>query len=127
MILVDEGKLDIDEPIYEYIPEFSMVYENFKKITTRMLLSYSSGMSGIFLDGYEGDEYDENYTKKFLEFIKTQDLKFMPGKSSFYCNNSIIPIEILVEKITGQKYMDFLQQKIFTPLDLKNTGVSLGE
>lgn len=127
MILVDDGKLDIDKPIYKYLPEFSMANENFKKITTRMLLSYSSGISGTFLDGYEGDEYDKNYIKKFLEFIKTQDLKFMPGESSFYCNNSIVPIEILIEKITGQKYMDFLQEKIFTPLGLENTGVSLGE
>lgn len=37
MILVDDGKLDIDKPIYEYLPEFSMANENFKKITTRML------------------------------------------------------------------------------------------
>lgn len=71
MILVDEWKLDIDKPIYEYIPEFSMSDENYKKITTKMLLSYSSGISGTFLDGYKGDKYDENYTKKFLEYIKT--------------------------------------------------------
>lgn len=51
----------------------------------------------------------------------------MPGESSFYCNNSIVPIEIIVENITGQKYMDFIQERIFTSLDLKNTGVSLGE
>ncbi|KAK8833998.1 hypothetical protein M9Y10_037220 [Tritrichomonas musculus] len=127
MILVDEEKLDIDKPICEYLPEFSMANENFKKITTRMLLSYSSGICGTFLDGYEGSEYDKNYTKKFLEFIKTQDLKFEPGSSSFYCNNSIVPIEILVEKLTGKRYIDFIKEKIFTPLDLKNTGVSLGE
>ena len=65
MLLVKDGKLNLDEPIYRYILEFRMSNKDYKKITTRMLLSYISGMEGTFLDSYDGDIYDPCINKNF--------------------------------------------------------------
>lgn len=100
MLLVKDGKLNLDEPVYGYILEFRMSNTDYKKITTRMLLSYTSGMEGTFLDGYLGDSYDPLYKQKFLKSLKTMNLKFIPGESVNYCNNNFVPLEILVEKIS---------------------------
>lgn len=127
MLLVKDGKLNLDGPIYRYIPEFRMSNKDYEKITTRMLLSYTSGMEGTFLDGYEGDSYDPLYKQKFLKSLKTMNLKFIPGESVNYCNNNFVPLEILVEKISGKKYISFIKERIINPLQLKNTDVSLGE
>jgi len=123
MKLVDEGKIDLEIPVYKYIPEFKMKDERYKKITPRMLLNHSSGLRGndatneILLD--DNDTYANT---NLLNILNEQTLKAEPGAYSVYCNSGFSLAEILVEKVSGVSFTEFLNENFMTPLQMKNTG-----
>ena len=88
MKLVEDGKLDLDEPVIAYIPEFIMADERYVHITPRTLLNHSSGLMGstggnVYLLG-DNDEVNHD---QFLDILKSQTLKHDPGDRSIYCND----------------------------------------
>ncbi|MDR5586341.1 serine hydrolase domain-containing protein [Clostridium aquiflavi] len=122
MKLVDMKKVDLDKPIVNYIPEFVMKDERYKKITTRMLLNHSSGIMGsAYSRTILWDDNDTIAHDKLLEQLKTQRLKAEPGKFSVYCNDGFTLAEILVEKVSGQSFTDFIHDNITIPLKMDNT------
>lgn len=125
LLLVDEGKVKLDESVVKYIPDFKMKDERYKDITVRMLFNHSSGLPGSsFYFAYKPD-YDMH--EILLDTLKDAYLKHTPGAMSMYCNDGFTLAEIIVENVSGKKYMDFLSEHIFKPLGMKNTGVSIGE
>ena len=125
LLLVDEGKVGLDDPVVKYIPEFEMKDQRYRDIKVRMLFNHSSGLPGSsFLFGYvpEGDPH-----RMLLDRLKDSNLKHDPGVVSIYCNDGFTLAEILVEKASGQKFIDFLEKRVFQPLGMKDTTVSIGE
>jgi len=125
LLLVEEGKVSLDEAVARYIPEFSMKDERYKRITVRMLFNHSSGLPGSTF--YFGYKPDARMHKLLLNTLKDAYLKHDPGAMSLYCNDGFTLAEMIVEKVSGKKYVDFLNQRIFTPLDMKDTSASIGE
>ena len=120
--LVDQGKIDLDQPVTKYIPEFTMKDERYKQITVRMLLNHSSGLRGgnasnllLYGDVYQGA------TKNFLENIKEEPLSHNPGEYSVYSNDGFTLAELVVEHVTGLTFTQYIHEKILSPLKLKNT------
>ncbi|WP_252229814.1 MULTISPECIES: serine hydrolase domain-containing protein [unclassified Clostridium] len=125
MKLVDMKKIDLDKPIVNYIPEFVMKDERYKKITTRMLLNHSSGLMGTaYSRTMLWDDNDTIAHDKLLEQLKTQRLKAEPGKFSVYCNDGFTLAEILVEKVSGESFTNFVHANITIPLKMDNTKTS---
>ncbi len=122
MKLVDEGKIDLDTPVVNYIPDFQMADERYVNITPRMLLNHSSGIMGSSFENtlLLGDN-DTTYHDNFLKTLSTQRLKAAPGAFSVYCNDGFTLAEILVEKVSGLSFSSFISQKITNPLKLKHT------
>ncbi|MCL1855933.1 MAG: beta-lactamase family protein [Clostridia bacterium] len=121
MKLADEGKVNLDEPLTAYIPEFAMADERYRQITPRMLLNHSSGLMGMtdnnaFLIG-DNDTYLHDH---FLEYLKSQTLKHDPGDRSIYSNDSFTLAEILVEHVGGMTFTDYLERNFLTPMGLEN-------
>jgi CubicO group peptidase (beta-lactamase class C family) len=125
LLLVDEGKVALDESVAKYVPEFKMKDERYKKITVRMLFNHSSGLPGSSL--YFGYKPDARMHKILLDTLKDAHLKHDPGAMSIYCNDGFTLAEIIVERVSGKKYMDFLIERIFSPLGMKHSSASLGE
>lgn len=125
MKLVDEGKIKLDTPLVEYLPDFKMVDERYKKITPRMLLNHSSGLQGSSLRStFLFEDQDTFAHDNLLEQLSTQSLKADPGAFSVYCNDGFTLAEILVERVSGMKFTEFLHKHIMVPLDLKHTKTS---
>ena len=121
MKLVDDGLLDLDEPLVTYMPDFTMADERYTLITARMLLNHSSGLMGmtainVFLVG-DNDAYLHDH---FLAFLKNQTLKHNPGDRSIYSNDGFTLAEILVERVSGMSFTDFIFQYFKEPLGLEN-------
>jgi CubicO group peptidase (beta-lactamase class C family) len=122
MKLVDEGKIDLDVPVVNYMPDFKMKDNRYKQITPRMLLNHSSGIQGstsgnMFL-------YDDNDTyahDTFLEQLATQNLKADPGAFSVYCNDGFTLSEILVERVSGMSFTAFIHKYLTEPLEMNDT------
>ncbi len=122
MMLSDQGKLNLDEPVVTYIPEFKMADGRYKEITVRMLLNHSSGIMGsTFVNGFLYDYPSTlNHDELLLQLAK-QPLKAAPGEFSVYCNDGFTLAEIVVEKVSGMSYSEFLKKNITEPLGMSNT------
>lgn len=127
MVLVDEGKVALDAPASKYLPDFSMVDERYKDITVRMLLNHSSGLPGTTGENNFGFAFNQDVYKDTLDALASSQLKHRPGESSIYCNDGFTLAEMIVARVSGQSYLEFLQERLFQPLALHNTGAGVGQ
>ena len=133
MQLADEGKIDIEKPVTEYIPDFRMADERYKDITVHMLMNHTSGLMGSswknsFL--YDDNEVlmadsEHNVHDMLLENLSTQRLKADPGKFAAYCNDGFVLMEIIVENVSGMSFTDYIRENISGNLGLENTGTAV--
>ncbi|MBB2181358.1 beta-lactamase family protein [Lachnospiraceae bacterium MD1] len=122
MQLVDEGKINLDTPVYKYLPEFQMADSRYKAITVRMLLNHSSGLMGsTYANSFSFAEKSNSCFDYLLKYLKTSRLKADPGMFSVYCNDGFTLAELLVEKISGISFTQYIKDNISTPLTMKNT------
>ncbi len=122
MILVDQERVSLDEPITTYIADFTMPLDpRYRDITVRMLLNHSSGLpgndvrGGITLTPYPG------YAAGMMDSLKYQRLKHDPGTMSSYNNDGFTMVENLVKAVTDQEYPDFVRRNIFDPLGMTSS------
>ena len=123
MQLVDQGKIDLDAPVTDYINDFKLADERYKDITVRMLMNHTSGLmgtqyGGIFLLG----EKSEKYHDTFLKNISGEHLKADPGTFNCYCNDGFTLLEIIVERVSDKTFTEYMEENICTPLSVSNTG-----
>ena len=122
MRLADQGKVDLDRPVIDYIPEFTMADERYKDITVRMLLNHSSGLMGsTYGNGFLFDDADTQAHDTLLADLATQTLKADPGAFSVYCNDGFTLAEIVIERVSGMSFTDFIHQEITGPLGMAHT------
>lgn len=119
MRLADEGKLDLRKPLIAYIPEFEMADERYRRITPEMLLDHSSGLPGSTLNNAMllGDNDTENHDM-LLARLKKQRLKSDPGDIQVYCNDGFTLAEILVERVTGLSFTEYIDREFSESLGL---------
>ncbi|MGB5823219.1 MAG: serine hydrolase domain-containing protein [Proteocatella sp.] len=122
MKLVEQGKLELDHPVTDYISEFEMADERYRGITVRMLLNHSSGLMGSsFNNAFLFDDNDSSAHDQLLARLKEQHLKADPGAFSVYCNDGYTLAELIVERVSGKSFTDFVHEYITQPLGMKNT------
>lgn len=132
MMLVDEGKVSLDDPVEKYLPEFKgqmVVAEKdgehvlLKKpkhpITVRNVLSHTSGLP--FKSAVENPTLDMLPLRTAVLSYAAQPLDFEPDTKYQYSNAGINTAARIIEVITGQSYEDFMQQRLFDPLGMKDT------
>ncbi len=120
MQLVDEGKVDLDTPIVEYLPEFKVAdAEVTRSVTTRHLLTHTSGIDGDFFhDSGRGDDCVEKYVAACADLKQNHPL----GVTMSYCNAGYTILGRLIEVLRGQTWDVVLRERLFTPLGLTSAG-----
>jgi CubicO group peptidase (beta-lactamase class C family) len=126
MLLVDEGKVDLDQPVTKYLPEFTMADERYKDITVRMTLNHTSGLPGTTGWNNFGYAYNKDVYKDTLAALALSTLKHKPGEMSPYCNDGFTLAEMIVVRVSGMSFPDFLSERMFKPLGISNTGPGVG-
>ena len=121
LLLQEQGKLSIDDPISKYLPDAPAAWS---KITIYNVLTHTSGIPSFtgFPD-YTSTEWKDTNPAELVARFRDKPLDFEPGTKFFYSNSGYVLLGYLLEKVSGQTYADFLQQNIFTPLDMKDTGI----
>ncbi len=126
MTLVDEGKLKLDDPVEKYLPEFKgqlVEEEGIERhppahpITVREIMDHTSGVA------VPQDPAFKNLTtlKEIVAVVGKLPLRREPGTKYEYNNQGINTGGRLIEVLSGVPYADFMQQRFFTPLELKDT------
>ncbi len=123
MQLSEEGKINLDAPITEYIPDFKMADERYKEITVRMLMNHTSGIMGSSTtNGMLYEDNDTRYHDELLQSLAEQRLKADPGAYAAYCNDGFGLLEIIVENVTCMSYTEYLDKYIVDEIGAENTG-----
>jgi CubicO group peptidase (beta-lactamase class C family) len=126
MILVDEGKVSIDDPVEKYVPEFARTAHKDgaaprKTITLRHLLTHTSGLSNPVFD--PAASAAPPTLAEVAVNIARQPLRFEPDEKWEYGGGSnITVIGRVVEIVSGKPFAAFLQERIFDPLGMTDTG-----
>lgn len=128
MQLVEQGKLKLDSPVVDYLPEFTMADKRYKAITVRMLLNHSSGLMGSTFSNTElFNDNDSISMDTLLKKLSTQRLKAAPGEYSVYCNDGFSLAQLLVEKVSKMSFSEYIQKYIDSPLTMTNTKTPLDQ
>jgi len=117
MMLVEEGKLSLDDKITRYFPDGPEAWQN---ITVRHMLTHTSGMTDYPQDFDLRRDYTED---ELYQRIKPIPLAFQPGEKWSYSNLAYVMLGILIHKVSGKFYGDFLQERIFKPLEMTTARI----
>lgn len=120
MQLQEKGLLSVNDTLSKYIPD----YPNGKKITIHHLLTHTSGIPDYINDDSTFSSICKLYhpLNKMIERFKNKALEFEPGTRYEYSNSGYLLLSYIIEKVSGKTYEDFLEENIFKPLNMKNTG-----
>lgn len=120
--LWEQGRLSIDDTLGKYFPNFP-----YKDITIKMLLSHRSGIPNYvhYMDRMGWDKRKMVHNPDVLTslYMMRPPLEFPSGRHFSYCNTNYALLALIIEKVSGQTYPDFMKQTIFDPLGMKDTYV----
>lgn len=125
MQLVQQGKLDLDVPIQQYIPELKPKYHTAteKPITLRSIMSHTSGLP---VDTFQGmfNRHPEPFHKA-IDYINDVHAPYEPGTIATYSNLGTDLLGVVIERVSGQRYADYMRDNILEPLGMKSSTVDI--
>ncbi|MGH9493472.1 MAG: serine hydrolase domain-containing protein [Candidatus Sulfotelmatobacter sp.] len=117
MMLVEEGKIALDDPLTKYFPDAPATWND---VTVRELLSHTAG----FGDYPKSFDFRKDWTEgELLKLVEGTPLAYPPGTRWDYSNLGFLTLGILIHRVTGEFYGDFLQERIFHPLGMNTTRI----
>ncbi|MEX1054833.1 MAG: glycoside hydrolase family 3 N-terminal domain-containing protein [Rhodothermales bacterium] len=116
MKLVEEDRLDLEDHVVEYLPEFGM--NGKEKVRIRHLLTHSAGLIPFRTFHKMGVTRRE----ALIDSIMAEKLIYTPGTDSRYSDFSMITLMLVIEKITGRDFASYAEEEIFKPLGMVDTG-----
>ena len=120
MMLEEQGKLSVDDPVGKYIPELAHLKTKDgveHVVTLKHLLTHSSGMA----EATSAEAHASKNLEQLIAHYTERPLLFAPGSKWQYCQAGINTLGRIIEIVSGESYPDFLQQHLFTPLGMKDT------
>lgn len=121
MQLVETGQLSLEAPISTYLPDFPK--DKAEQITIHHLLTHTSGIPNYTsFPKYREVMRRPNTVENLVQLFADSALVFQPGERHEYSNSAYVLLGQIIEKTTGKSYEQLLQDRIFTPLKMENTG-----
>jgi len=118
MMLEQEGKLAVQDPISKYIAN----YPSGDKITVHHLLTHTSGIKDFTKMKSLSDIAQREMTPKMMvDFFKNEPVDFAPGDKFDYNNSGYVVLGYLIELVSGEKYEDFIKKHIFEPVGMSQS------
>ena len=131
MQLVADGKIDLDAPVTKYLPYFTLADPDAGAITIRQLLSHTSGLPDTidWLAEYQdkNKRIDEGALDDYVRSLSKESLLFRPGKDWAYSSTGFDILGDVVAKVSGQKFEDYVQDHVLTPLGLEDSSYLLSD
>jgi CubicO group peptidase (beta-lactamase class C family) len=117
MLLVEDGKLGLDDKISQHLGAVPTAWSN---ITVRHLLTHTAGLT----DYPKGFDFRRDYTEdELLKRVQEVPLAFQPGERFQYSNLGYVTLGILIGKVGGKFYGDLLQERVFKPLGMSTARI----
>ncbi len=119
LLLQEQGKLSLDDKVSKFIPNLTRANE----VTIRQLLSHTSGYQDYWPQDYVMPPMMQPTTaQKILDMWARKPLDFDPGTKWQYSNTNYVIAGVIIEKVARMPLLQFLQEKVFTPLGMKSVS-----
>jgi CubicO group peptidase (beta-lactamase class C family) len=120
--LADAGKLDVDSSLARAWPDYPNA-DIARKVTIRQILQMRSGIQGnIFAAPAGKTRHDVVTLQDYFELFKNEPLQFEPGSKQQYSNAGYIVLGLLVERLSGENYFEYVRKHIYEPAGMTQTG-----
>lgn len=118
MMLVEEGKIKLDEKISVYLPDTP---PSWKEITVRRLLTHTAGLKDRF-EGKTGGDWQLSFTKEEMyRSARATPVDFAPGEGFQYSDQGYFLLGKIIEEVCGKSYRQFIKERIFDPLGMDSS------
>lgn len=122
LLLADQGKLSLDDPVHKLAPDvwFENRWEATDPVRVVNLLEHTTGWDDMHLREYAKQAPDSMSVREGLDYDHHSRIsRWPPGTRMAYCNSGPSVAAYIVEKLTGQRFEDFVQQNLFLPIGMK--------
>jgi CubicO group peptidase (beta-lactamase class C family) len=118
LTLVETGKLRLEDPVSSHLRDLPPAWHG---VTVRQLLNHTSGLPDIKVDDYTTATI-ANTTDEALRLLRDRPMDFAPGASWRYNQTNYMLLGMLIEKLSGQPYAQFVADRLFKPFNLQNAA-----
>lgn len=123
MQLAEQGKLSYDDKVDKYVGAEWLNPEIASKIQVRHLLTHTSGLGDYFKDAYAQNDIPAfRSLSDYKTLLADDELAFEPGTRFLYSNSGMLILGVIIEKVSGKPYFEYLEKHIFAPAGMNNTG-----
>jgi len=122
LLLADQGKLSLEDPVHKLVPYvwFDNRWESTDPVRVVNVLEHTTGWDDLHLREYAKQAPDSMTLREGLDYDHhSRTSRWPPGTRMAYCNSGPPVAAAIVEKLTGQRFEDFVQQNLFTPIGMK--------
>jgi CubicO group peptidase (beta-lactamase class C family) len=119
--LVEQGKVALDSPIVRYLPDYPN-QQFARQATVRHLLSHRSGLGSYWNSLYEQRRTTLTTVASHLPLFAGDPIAFSPGTQFRYSNAGFQVLGLIIERVSGQSYYDYVRDHIFVPAGMTSTG-----
>ncbi|VVP85993.1 D-aminopeptidase [Pseudomonas fluorescens] len=121
MLLVQDGKLGLDDPVAPYFPEAKGMWDG---VTIRQVMLQRSGIPDY--EQFNSIDIKQDYTdEQLITMLSSKKLDFTPGTQYRYSNSGYVALGVLIKRATGRFYGDLLRERIFDKCDMKTAQVNV--
>jgi CubicO group peptidase (beta-lactamase class C family) len=120
MMLVEEGKIKLGDPISKFLERTP---PSWRDITVQELLSHTSGLRGGGWVEWDSSPLLKITTKQMFDDIAKSPLVYASGAGATYSDPGFFLLGMIIEKVSGIRYSEFMARRIFAPVGMENTGI----
>lgn len=121
MQLVEQRKVQLDDPVTKYVPYFQLKDDRYRVITVRQLLSHTAGMPDVTDYAWDTPEYDDKALERWIRGLKDSTLIAAPGEKWEYSNIGFELLADLVAVVSGESFEGYVKRHILTPAGMAHS------
>ncbi|NOX94301.1 MAG: serine hydrolase [Alphaproteobacteria bacterium] len=121
MQLYERGKIDLDDKLVDILPDYEVVDPRTKAITIRQILSHTAGLPDVENYNWDKPEFDDFALSRWALKQSPRELLFTPGTERKYSNLGFEILGVVIERVSGKTFEQYMQDNIFSPLNMTNS------
>jgi D-alanyl-D-alanine carboxypeptidase len=119
--LAQAGKLDLNDPVGKYLTDYPNK-DIASKVTIQQLLTHTGGTGDIFGPDFDAHRQELRTLDDYVKLYGNRAPKFEPGSKWEYSNYGFLLLGVIIEKVSGQNYYDYVQEHIYKPAGMNSSG-----
>lgn len=120
--LVAAGKINLDDPVTQYLPYFKLRDPRYQDITIRHLVTHTAGVPDVMSYGWRNPEHGDDALENYVRTLQKKGINFTPGEKFKYSNNGFEVLGDVIAKASGMSFEAYMKTQILEPLGMNNSS-----